>query len=270
MIGFGYQNNLADLFVFFLVSTAGTGMIMTNQNMSRVKMKVRPPDTCFANEDNSFIVSLSNQTKTASYQVEISGQNIKSAKQDIPARATVLNYATWKPTKRGLEQMPRMTLASTFPFSMLRAWKVESEKLQVVVFPQRLGMKQFPKSAGMQDELADVGLFRELRELRPFDSPRRVHWPSSLRNQKLLVRSFEDTQKFSAQYLFNWEMTAHLPNTESRLSQLALWVDLAEQQGCSYGLKVGNFVSAVSSGQNHCQECLRYLALFNEKELLAG
>ena len=51
---------------------------------------------------------------------------------------------------------------------------------------------------------------------------------------------------------------------ETRLSQLARWVVIAERQNHAYGLRLGGQRIAPGRGEQHFHACLRALALFEE------
>jgi len=264
----GTGNNFAALLVFLLIGTASTGMHLTNQNVQRVQLSLQIPETCFANEPNTVICELKNESKTKSFQLEISGNELSESVFTAEGGKSTACQIEWQPTRRGVTKFPRVTLKSSFPFSMLTAWKVAMDSADRIVFPQRSGSPTFPQGAGLKDEHSELGLFRELRELREFDSPRRIHWPSLGKHQRLLVKSFEE-QSQGAQYLFRWEMTAHIRSIEGRLSQLSLWVDLAERMGSKYGLELDDFQSGLGNGAAHHLNCLEHLALYQHQSSIS-
>jgi len=125
-----------------------------------------------------------------------------------------------EPLKRGLYQFDSLVASSCFPFSVV--WwsrKIPSKILQkslmrttgtLTVYPQLVPIKGlFLQSLGSGGET--IGQLRErnrasqascavrgLRDYRMGDSPRWVHWPSTARTHRLMVKEFESES--SSQY----------------------------------------------------------------------
>ena len=108
--------------------------------------------------------------------------------------------------ERGLVQIGPLTASSKFPFGLIGGWVELSPAVESVVLP-RLGrihderLKDWLARATRGDgrmrrrklqpatQEADI---RGLRDYRPGDSPRWIHWRSSARRGQVLVREFED------------------------------------------------------------------------------
>lgn len=136
---------------------------------------------------------------------------------------------------RGWFQLPRLIVSSSFPSGLFRAWKVLKQPDPILVYPSRTGKKDFPlNSIQMENSL---GLIREIRDYRPGDSPKRIHWRSLAKNKQLrtLVHEGDEDKKCD----FHWSDVSSM-STEAALSQLSLWLHQAEQLNYDWTLELPN------------------------------
>jgi len=270
----GYNNNLLYLFVFFIISVSHTGMVLTNQNVNRVEVTRIDFGNVFAEETNQFQIWLKNTSDKDALYLNVQGSDKwRDSNPELSGKIDKIGpdeirscQCTWTPKKRGHCLVPRISLQGSYPFSMLQAWKVFRQKNEVIVFPKREGQRQFPPQIGINQEKSEAGVFQELREFRSLDSLRRIDWRSTMRHQALQVRVFEDDSRTSVR-IFNWAATSHLRDFESRVSQLALWVDMAEAQGGRYGVALPGFPPVLDSGNQHYQRIMQKLALLEPSQL---
>lgn len=263
VMAIGYTNNLIYFFVFFTISICLTTMLVTNDNIDRVLIQDVKAQDLFANEESVVEVTLKNRKARSAWDLSLFfSKTERSSVTQVAAfhetRASVL----WVPPHRGEVRLPRLIMESTFPFGLLRAWKRGVLPTSLLVFPERKGQAQFPAPSREARGIDTTGLFREHRSYQSSDSPRRIDWRVVAKQQKLLVRKFETPEKQTLH--FNWEQTSSLPMLEDRISQLALWVDLAEQQGHLYSLSIGIWNSEEDQGDEHWRKCMKHLALMTE------
>lgn len=108
----------------------------------------------------------------------------------------------WRPERRGRYRFGRLSVATRFPFGFIEAsWDLEVPQ-EVLVAPQlgrlrREGTRWLERlghgaeSAGQRRGLRE-GDYYGLREWRPGDSQRWIHWRSSARQGRLMTLQFED------------------------------------------------------------------------------
>jgi uncharacterized protein (DUF58 family) len=101
--------------------------------------------------------------------------------------------------------------------------------------------------------------FQGLRDYQPGDSRRRLDWRAYSRGQGLHTKVFAEPLQ-STQFLD----LANTPgaNLEQCLSHLAGWVMQLELTDQPYGLQLDTMQIAPGSGERHCDQCLRALALY--------
>lgn len=265
MAALGYANNLLYFFVFFLLSVAISAMVITDRNVHRVKIETCSAPPCFANETTQVQIELSNTGTQSSYLIETkigaSTSTIESLTPAIPSTANI----EWTPSRRGWHTIPKLQIQSTYPFGLLRSWKVYKSSEKILVFPARIGSRDFRQKESDSNLAREIGIFRELREYQKTDSPQRIDWRSSIKHQTLLTKNFDSDQTKS--FTFTWDQIQHLEDFEARISQLCLWIDDCERAGVTYSLEVGGFLSGLSRGPAHLQKCLQFLAELTEEQV---
>lgn len=267
LMAIGYNNNLIYLYTFALVSLALTSMYVTNKNIERLQIKHPQIDTIFANEENHIGAAVSNPSAHSSYDISISADKTAGIRQQsiIPGHQTQMILVPWRPSLRGWNQPPTITIESRFPFGLLRSWKSQIQRNTVLIYPERRGRFEFPLSMVSEGEKGSLGLFRDHRAYQTSDSPRRVDWKASAKFQTLLIKNFESSEKNTLN--FTWEQTAALNDFEDRISQLSLWISRAHAENIPYSLHVGDFKSGVSAGAIHFKKCMECLALLKSGEI---
>lgn len=276
-LAIGYLNNLLYFFVFLLISMALTGMWLTNKNVDSVVVRQIEALDLFANESGLFLLHIENKRPHIFlYDIQISWQKNKEASEALILKEVHLGqnqYLSFRPQQRGWQNIPRVVIQSVFPFHMLRAWKYYETSEKILIFPERKGQSEFPRTEGglfsdnnQRLQVESEGLFRDHRDFQKTDSPNRIDWRRSLKHQKHLVRNYESPAEQNIQ--FTWQQTAHLESFEERVSQLALWVDLAFRQNYLFSLKLQDEPTGFDRTNEHYRFCMRQLALLQPAEIL--
>lgn len=263
----GFANNLIYLLTFLLVSIAITAMVLANQNIAQLKItRVRFLES-FAEEPSDIQILLeSRNPQRTLWELEfrVRGKDIPLEKK-ILSGETLEVVVSWVPTKRGWQKPPRVSVKSRYPFGLFRAWQRHRDKEEILVFASRRGSASLPFGAGGETDQSSVGVFKEHREYQSSDSWRRIDWKASARRQEILIKTYEEDE--DQILMFQWEQTRGLPNYEERISQLALWVDLAYKRRLRYSLNIGTRKVPVGSGKDHYLYCQTMLATLKENDL---
>lgn len=99
---------------------------------------------------------------------------------------------------RGRYVFTAFRISTKFPFALFRASRYVEHRSEIIVYPALLSLSHLPQTllsaAGEQTvgKLGRRGSFHAVRELRNGDDPRDIHWKSSARRQRLMVREYED------------------------------------------------------------------------------
>jgi uncharacterized protein (DUF58 family) len=119
----------------------------------------------------------------------------------IPAGADVEVRVTAAPRRRGRARFRALTLARRDPLGLVRALHAEPQPDTLVVLPRRYplppiglpGTRRYqPGGITLASSVGDSEEFLSLREYRPGDPLKRIHWRSWARARKPIVREHQD------------------------------------------------------------------------------
>ncbi|HET9990727.1 MAG TPA: DUF58 domain-containing protein [Kofleriaceae bacterium] len=208
-IGVGFAaintgNNLLYLLLGWMLSFIIASGVLSEQTLKKLVVTRRPPPKIFASEPFLMEVVIENKKpKRASYSIEVEDLQ---GKTPIDKRCYFLKIPEGKSqrtsyrhtfVRRGLYTLTGYRLATKFPFALFRKSRDVDAPLDLLVYPARVAVpRPPPRSATRGDAIADRlgrrGEFFGLREHRAGDDRRDVHWKSSARSGRLLVREYED------------------------------------------------------------------------------
>ncbi|MEO6775084.1 MAG: DUF58 domain-containing protein [Kofleriaceae bacterium] len=197
-------NNLLYLLLGWLLSFIIASGVLSEQTLKQLVVTRRPPPKIFAAEPFLMEVVIENpKPKRASYSIEV--EDLQGT-TPIDKRCYFLKIPEGKTqrtsyrhtfVRRGLYTITGYRLATKFPFALFRKSRDVDAPLELLVYPARIAVpRPPPRSATRGDATADRlgrrGEFFGLREHRVGDDRRDVHWKSSARSGRLLVREYED------------------------------------------------------------------------------
>ncbi len=275
---FASGNNFLYLYTFFLTSVGVTSLRLTNDNISSVIIETVEIQEVFAGSPAFALVNIFNSSSQARSFIEIYHHAEK-----ITLVPEIIGHSAYQarielgPYTRGLHTIPKLTLRTTFPFYLLNSWKVFRSKETFIVFPSQVGESRLPVNENLNhtddsqimDRLKGTDFeFAGHRKFETGDSFRQIDWKAFARTEKFLIK---DYQSFRSQEVeLRWRNTSVHLNLESRLSQLALWIEIAESKGFQYSLEIPGKIFESQRGRSHYLKCLSGLALFGKDQSLAN
>lgn len=201
-----------------LVFSAMAGPYVVNGWISFVLLKKlsverKPPVRVMAGEPTSVEVILKNGKRWLSAWVMIMRDAVSGPAEHLSAEVLVPRVpprgerrVRYRMTlaKRGLYEIGPMSISTRFPLGLAeRTLTVESSS-SILVYPRigrltaqwQLRMQSAtdlvphssPRSGPFDDE------FHKLREYRPGDDPRAIHWKTSARRDELMIREFRESR----------------------------------------------------------------------------
>src|SRR5690349_21545982 len=195
-------NNLLYLLLGWLLSFIIASGVLSEMTLRQPSVERRPPPRIFAGEPFLMEVVIKNsKPKRASYSIEVEDLQ---GKTPIDKRCYFLKIPEGKSqrtsyrhtfVKRGRYTLTGYRLATKFPFALFRKSRDVDAPLEILVYPARVAVpRPPPRSATRGDATADRlgrrGEFFGLREHRVGDDRRDVHWKSSARSGRMLVREY--------------------------------------------------------------------------------
>lgn len=278
-VAYVYANNLVYLMAFFLVSMGVVVMHVTNRNVDAVEAEVYKPLEIFAEEKCDVEIELKTRKNKVSHflHAEFNESYWKVfATKNKPVESCTAQALRLRRSlvlqNRGWQKIPALRLESTFPFGILRSWKMfKTPTAEILVFPARQGSSILPlrsllKGQEAQGEFKQKSSENAFIGHRPYqnrDSFRQIDWRAYARANELLIKEFETEEKSFV--VLDWQDTAHLANDELRLKQLSLWVDICEKSQKYYQLNMPAWQSEFGLGDIHRRACLEKLSLYPEQ-----
>lgn len=120
---------------------------------------------------------------------------------DLPPGVTCEAHGTMIPLRRGIAHLSKLAIACPEPFGLFRALRRIDAPQSVLILPKRYPLPPFELPGSMKYQQGGVSLassvgeseeFVSLREYRPGDPLRRMHWKSFAKAGKPLVKEFQD------------------------------------------------------------------------------
>lgn len=258
-----YNNSLAYALTFLLASIFFIAILHTYRNLLHLRIDLDPTAAVFCGETAQVPVSLDNRSNAARYAVKLWLRDQAHITVDVPGDEIQRYHVPLKTTQRGLHKMPRLTLETSYPLGMFRAWAYAQRTAQYWVYPTPDQRHRLPSEPSAQQNLqGDRGKgaddFAGLRNYHAGDSLRHVHWKTVARGQGMHVKQFGGDK--ASELWLDWDSLPQL-DTEARLSRLTRWVLDAEKAQLIYGLRLPDAHIPLGTGLAHQQQCLQALAL---------
>jgi uncharacterized protein (DUF58 family) len=171
--------------------------------------------------------------------------------------------------QRGHHQLTGFRLSTRFPFGLIRKSRDVVAPAQLLVYPALCSVPEHLLPGGRPElgkrQLARPsrrGDFYGLREFRPGDDPRDVHWRVSARRGRLFVReSEEESSKTVVVVLEDQPEGGPGPAYEAAVSLAASVALYMLRQGYLVGLSAGPAALAPAGGSAQATQILNALAL---------
>jgi uncharacterized protein (DUF58 family) len=210
-------NNLLYLVLGLLLSLIVVSGILSETSLQGIEIVRRLPARAEAGRPFFVEVELQNvKSRRRTYSVELEDQlESKSVGRRCyflkvgPGGSQVATYRT-SIAERGVHRFRGFRVSTRFPFGLFDKSREMDVPGEILVYPARVPVPSVapPRAPGAGDEPSRrVGPgteFFALREYHPGDDPRSVHWRTSARSDRLLVRERErDSRRGVRVYLDN-------------------------------------------------------------------
>lgn len=263
LIAFVYNNNLAYMLAFLLASIFFVTILHSYKALAGLVLQKGRSKAVFAGEAAGFDIHINNPTDIERSQIQIKLQDTQNLTMQPQSVAHVTLYSTTQ--KRGWYEAGTVTLSSTYPLGLFRAWSPIRFDLKVLVYPKPAPHETpFPQSpsAEIQQGVSRKGGddFYGLQEYQSGDSIRHIHWKTFAKGLGVFSKQYGGEHS-SEEIRLDYDL-APGHDIEQRLSQLCRWVIDAEQAGIRYGFTLPGFTLPPDNGLAHYRKCLEALALF--------
>ncbi len=262
LIAFVYNNNLAYWLTFLLASIFIVSILHTYKNLAGLIISPGNSHPAFQGSLAGFDFHINNPGTQPRFNIHLQLDSSQSI--DLLSQQTETVTLYQQTIKRGRLSCKTLTLSSTYPLGLFRAWSPLRFQRQALVYPRPSDTQlPFPEAEGIDN---DEGLylnkgddFYGLKTYQTGDSIRQIHWKSVAKGQGVFSRQYAGNPV--ADLWLDYDKTTGY-QTEQRLSQLCRWIVEAEKAGLQYGLILPGRKIPCDSGSRHYHNCLEALALF--------
>ncbi|MCG8435961.1 MAG: DUF58 domain-containing protein [Gammaproteobacteria bacterium] len=265
-----YSNSMGFVLTFFLASLGLVAMHHCHRNLERLILRTGRVDSVFAGQTAVFHLIAHNDARAGRYGISVAREENVTARTDISAGGSAILSIPVETETRGIKKLGRVSVYTTYPFGLFRAWAWLRTDLACVVYPRPAEVRLPPPPSATENgvtQLDELGQddFSGLRLYRSGDAPRHIAWKASARTQQdLLVKQFSSGG--AATRWFEWDSLPKM-DVEARLSMLCRWILDAHGAGDVYGLKLPQQTIELNQGLNHRNYCLKALALFQVESI---
>lgn len=270
-------NNLFYLLLSMMVSGVLVSGVAARSCLNRLEIRRHVPDLLFVNKPETAALVIKNRKRRWSsyalrfFDVTADGHDLGrglTIHHLPPGVGRVLSYPLI-PSRRGLLKLDGVRVTTSFPFGLFYQTVYYSTSATVPVSP---ALKPLPNGllrdvlgAGLERTIRRKGNGSDLYNLRlyqPGDDSRTIHWLTTARTSKLIVRETEEEgQRRATVHLSLLAPDSHDAVFEEAVSLTASLLHHLTGQGYWLRLTVGAFRSSFGHGGVHLVGLLRALAL---------
>lgn len=260
-----YALSLGFMLTFLLAGLGIVAMLHTWRNLAHLTITAGRLHPTFAGDAARWDVMIAESEGLPRYAIALQCNGSAMHWQDIPPDARCQVTIEVPTVQRGWLEPPRLTLFTEFPLGLYHAWAYARLDARGIVYPKPapqgvpIPLQAASPAGDGQLPLPGDDDFAGLRPFQTGDSPRRIDWKASAREQGLHTKQFDSTADRSL--WLDWHHTEG--HTEHRLSQLSRWVLDAKGLGQPFGLRLPGRDIQPGIGEQHERTCLEALALFD-------
>ncbi len=276
-VGIGFAaintgNNLLFLVLGVLLSSIIVSGLLSENALREVRVRRVLPLDAAAGRPALIGLSAVNEKKRApSFSLEL-----REANGEVAGATFLLALAPgareetayrFTPTRRGRHRFVQLEVATRSPFGLFEKARPIDAPGELIVFPRPVEPPvQVPRSSGSEGERpqARVGVGQEvhgLRDHRPGEDARAIHWRSSARAGKLLAVEREEERRRRVCIVCD-ARGATGDRLERMIEQAAALFTRALDEGSEAALALPGVLLPPSSGGAHLRAGLTALALF--------
>ncbi len=277
-------NNLLYLILGMMASFIITSGLLSTLSLRKIQVQRTLPEHIYARKPFSVKVTLTNHKRlfpSFSLLVEDLSQEFSEPPKaffiKIPAKGEVTLRYTMVLGRRGLHPLKGLKVSTGYPFGLCLRARILDPKQRVLVYPKIEPIRELSDSLAFlegewQVDRRGMGTdFNGIREYAPGDSSRLIHWKTTARSSRLMVREFEDESRRRAtlivdpSYLPGWETEIGVQNLVQKLDDA---MDMAASyawhflhQNFEVQLITPSETIPFHGGPHHLFKILRVLAL---------
>lgn len=259
-----YAVSLGFLFIFLLGGMFHAALLQAYRQLRALQLAAGDEPETFAGEVARFAAVVTNHDTVAPLHCTLAARDAIQVLVVDPGRMALAPLAVAAGT-RGRLPLGRITVASSYPLGLWRAWGYIHFPAAAWVYPRPettappLPMQGAGAGEGHAQAAGDEE-FSGLRRYAPGDTPRQIAWKALARGAGLHSKEFAGSAR--GQCLLDWHQLPPGLATEARLSRLTAWVLAAEHAQINYAMNLPGLSTPLAHGPAQRLLCLRALAGF--------
>jgi uncharacterized protein (DUF58 family) len=268
-------NNLLFLVLGLLLASIIVSGILSEQTLRGVHVERRLPAVATAGQPALIGLRARNGKKRApSFSLEIRERGGDVAGHGflvlLPASESGEVAYRFLPQRRGLYRFRQLEVATRAPFGLFEKSRPLDVPGEMVVFPRvvlapRLSAQSLARAGEQPEDRIGLGLeVHSLRDHRPGEDARSIHWKSSARAGRLIAVDREQERRKRICVVLD-HRTLRGDALERAVELAAALVVRELDGGAEVSLAVAGQFLAAGSGEAHRCAALRLLALLEEK-----
>ncbi|WP_432261626.1 DUF58 domain-containing protein [Cupriavidus sp. TMH.W2] len=270
-----YNVSLGFALTFMLAGIGMSCMWLAYRNLLGLAVAAGPVAAVHAGQDAVFQVRADSRDASARIGIEArvpTLPDVATAVLTLDGNAGGMLALHVPAARRGRLALPRVAVASRFPFGLFRVWSYADLEMSTLVYPAPEANAPPPPAVHRPDDgdgahaaasaaSSDDGI-DQLRRYRNGDPLHRIAWKHSARTGRWLSRA-GDPPQLPARWL-DWHALPAGMEAEARLSRLCAWL-LAAGDEAEIGLRLPGVELPPARGASHRRACLEALALWPQR-----
>lgn len=282
---FNTGNNLLILILSFLLASFIVSGLVANLVLLGLKISLNVPETIHAGQRAVFLVTLHNLKRfSPSFALKLKGERRGAGEEiqgtDFFVQEKSFPYVRAKEkvsvnlhsefSRRGVYPVRGFEVKTTFPFGFFSRGRNLDAKGSILVFPALRNLNsifmRYPHLQGVEQK-ERRGSGTDLYNIRGYnsgDSSRFVHWKSTAKLARLMIKDFSREEEFALNLFFSTYLPerspTHLEQFEKAVSYLASLACYYSNRGHSFAFSSGEFEVAVGGEDRNYQALMQYLA----------
>jgi uncharacterized protein (DUF58 family) len=259
-----YSLALGFVTTFLLTGLAAAALLHTFRNLAGIELRPLAAGEAFAGGVLPFRLGVEGHA-TARFAIALAARGCVPVTVDVLPDAALPVTLELRTPRRGSIVLGRVTLSSSYPLGLWRAWAYVHFPLAGVAFPvPEIAAPPLPDGATGHDlHSAATGDDAELAGLRvyqPGDPLQRIAWKAVARGAGWYTKQFEGGGGGGpVELAWNAVGTAH--GVEGKISRLTAWVLAAERAARPFALSLPGVRLPAGQGREHRRKALTALAL---------
>jgi uncharacterized protein (DUF58 family) len=260
-----YSLSLGYYVTFLLASLGNITMLHTWRNLVHLQVGVLNAKPVFAGDTAAISLKITEPKNRPRYVISAYFNQQAEVIADINANDAQIVEVALATQTRGWQSLPRLTIYTEFPLSLLHAWAVIENPFQFLVYPKPAdssnpnSLSADASAQGSSQLTKGDDDFNGHKNYQVGDSPSRVDWKASSRGIGMYTKLYSGAGVHTL--WLDWAETTG--TSESRISQLTRLVIDAHASQQTYGLRLPTSELAPNNTEAHYHQALTALALLS-------